>query len=184
MAKAKEQTSVNSNFTEVTSETGKITGTPPGSTLADQGYNMDFEDLGRLMAGGKPEDAEGQGQHVVVLMDRVAGAEGIGYKQGQVLRVSKLVNNYAIDDDTRNAVHRLVLIGAIRKASQSEIAQGFADVTGELESPALREERMKRMALEEELAAMKQNNTVPASAASTTTTSNPKTADDAEWEDE
>jgi len=85
----------------------------------------------------------------------VSGAKGYPHFKGQVVRVSRLVSDYDVNDDTRAAVLRLLNNDSIRKATREEIAAGSANVTHASESPEVREEREKRMAVEAELEEMR-----------------------------
>jgi hypothetical protein len=144
------------DFKKIDDGDNTIKGPHPGASIKKN--DMTFEDLGDLMTFEEPKpdkEAEGRGEFMTVLSDYLSGADGMPHYKGEVVRLSKLVTNYAPDDATRASVLRLLNIDAIRKATRQEIAAGVANVTLESESPEVRKERQLRMAAEAELAQFK-----------------------------
>lgn len=166
-----------------------IKGPPPGSSIANVDYT--FEQLGDLMQfqpTTEKEVSEGSGEWMTVLADYVSGAKGQPLFKGQVRRLSNFVTDYAVNDDTKAAVLRLIQLGAIRKSLREEIAAGVAHITPESESPEVRAERAKRMIAEDRLAALERQMSVAPSVTTdvpvdqtvvTTETAPPK--DEDEW---
>lgn len=134
-----------------------IVGDSPGATAF---HNIEFEGLGKLIdfprAAGEEDTEEGTGEWCTVEADYMTGADGVGYKRGDVRRLSKFVQGYSdMTDSTKDAVReeirRLMEVGAFRIAAPDEQGAGSVDLGPRFVSHEVTSERSRRIKAEREL---------------------------------
>lgn len=132
-----------------------VQGVAPGTGMKK--VSVHLEGLGYLDDFPTQRDTdggEGTGDKCVVLHDFVSGAGGIGYDQGQIVRLSKLINGYDDENVHRDvikvAARRLLESGAIRLATDEEVDLDRIEIYEANETPQVRAEREKRIAAETE----------------------------------
>lgn len=136
-------------------------GDGPGASL-QKTSGLQFEGLGNLedfpTDVNSLDSTEGAGEWCVVVVDMVSGANGVGFVQGDVRRLSKFITGYTDRDFDRNivkaSVRRLFDFGAIRLATDEEIElaprNGGRVKIVPNEAPEVSDERAKRIAAEKE----------------------------------
>jgi hypothetical protein len=153
---AERRVSEETGFLEATPKMGLDTGQPaPGQA----GGRVHVPELGFIDEFETPETTnEPVGPAFVVLVHILSTPDGVGRQQGEVVRLSEIDARYAdpkLRDKNINSikanVKRLIENESIRVADDEEAQMDRVEVTLENESPAVRREREKRMALERRL---------------------------------
>lgn len=153
MAKSDGDTVTVKNAREVSGINGvPVEAAPTGTRAGKPSDGVFIEGLGDISEAKSPvADDNGSGPYVVVTSHIVSGhTESFG--QGRVVRLSHLIRDY---DNAENAeqvkadIRRFLDLGAIRLATSEEEGQYSVEIVPE--NDALRIERNKRIALENQL---------------------------------